>query len=131
MPVESILDAARAGLAYERARLDAASRNIAGANAPLAPGVAATQWQVPAQPGGFGALVAEGAAAVQAPVATREVHDPANPMADAEGTVRYADIDLVQQMATLVTASRGYEANVRAFNLLRGMQLRALELGAK
>jgi flagellar basal-body rod protein FlgC len=34
-------------------------------------------------------------------------------------------------MATLVTASRGYEANVRAFNLLRGMQLRALELGAK
>lgn len=130
MPVESILDAVRAGLAYERVRMDAASRNIAAANVPLAPGAGATTWQAPAGIG-FDALVAGGSAPRQAPASVREVHDPAHPMADAQGMVRYPDVDLVQQMTTLVSASRGYEANVRAFNLLRGMQLRALELGAK
>lgn len=129
MPVDSILDAARAGLAYERLRLDAASRNIASANVPLAPGATATQWQV--QPDAFGALLAGDASSAPAPAPFREVHDPSHPMADANGQVRYPDIDLVQEMATLVSASRSYEANVRAFNLLRGMQLRALEIGAK
>ena len=31
----------------------------------------------------------------------------------------------------MITASRGYEANVRAFNMLRAMVLKALEIGAK
>jgi flagellar hook-basal body complex protein FliE len=35
MSIESIVDATRAGLAYERLRLDAASRNIASANMPI------------------------------------------------------------------------------------------------
>ena len=64
-------------------------------------------------------------------VPARTVHDPSNPMADADGMVRYPTVDLVQEMTTLMTASRGYEANVRSFNLLRGMMLRALEIGAK
>ncbi len=65
------------------------------------------------------------------PVPTRTVHDPGHPFADADGRVHYAATDLVHEMTTLMTASRGYEANVRAFNLLRGMVLRALEIGAK
>jgi flagellar basal-body rod protein FlgC len=131
MPVDSILDAARAGLDYERLRLDAASRNIANANVPVAPGQAAQQWQVLTagiQPGG---LQSAEAVTTQGPMATRDVHDPANPMADAHGNVRYPAVDLVQEMTTLMSASRGYEANVRSFNLLRGMMLHALEIGAK
>ena len=45
--------------------------------------------------------------------------------------MRYPAVDLVQEMTTLMSASRGYEANVRSFNLLRGMMLHALEIGAK
>jgi len=124
------MDASRAGLTYERLRMDAASRNIAAANAPVAAGQSAKSWQVQA-PGSFGMHIVSDAelAVVDAPA--RTVHDPAHPMADHAGMVAYPAVDMVQEMTTLMTASRGYEANVRSFNLLRGMVLRALEIGSK
>ena len=130
MAVESILESARAGLTYERLRLDAASRNIANANVPLRAGEASTSWKVDGAPD-FGSVVQGPSSLASAETGTRLVHDPGHPFADAEGQVRYADTDMVQEMTTLMTASRGYEANVRSFNLLRGMMLRALEIGAK
>lgn len=128
MSIDAILEASRAGLDYERLRLDAASRNIANANVPVAPNAPAARMQL----ADFaGRLPADAPALLEQPVATRQVHDPDHPMADAEGRVHYPATDLVHEMTTLMTASRGYEANVRAFNLLRGMVLRALEIGAK
>ena len=50
---------------------------------------------------------------------------------DKAGMVRYPAVDMVEEMTTLMTASRGYEANVRAFNFLRGMLQRAIEIGGK
>jgi flagellar basal-body rod protein FlgC len=127
MSIDAIVEASRAGLSYERLRLDAATRNIAAANVPLAPDAVATRAAV--TPGAFGDHLGEGV--LQQPMATRAVHDPGHPLADADGVVRYPDTDLVSEMTTLMTASRGYEANVRSFNLLRSMVMKALELGAK
>jgi flagellar basal-body rod protein FlgC len=129
MPIESILDAPRAAMNYERQRLDAASRNIAGANVPLAPGHSATQLTVSGR--AFSDAMDGSALATSQPVAERQVYDPGHPMADAKGMVHYPATDMVEQMTTLRTASRGYEANVRSFNLLRSMMLRALDIGAK
>jgi flagellar basal-body rod protein FlgC len=131
MSIDAILNTARAGLDHERLRLDAASRNIAAANVAIAPGQSATQWRVQGAAPGFGRWLGQPGLLEQAPALAREVHDPGHPLADAQGIVRYAQTDMVQEMTTLMTASRGYEANVRSFNLLRGMVLRALEIGAK
>lgn len=129
MSVESVMEAARAGLAYERLRMEAASRNIASANVPLPANATATRTSAGVfethLDGGLRAQLQE------RPVATRAVHDPAHPLADAEGMVHYPETDLVGEMTSLMTASRGYEANVRAFNLLRGMVAKAFEIGAK
>jgi len=130
--IDAIMEASRAGLSYERLRLDAASRNISAANMPLAPNAAATSAQVTGSANAFGAHIGDdGFEIQQLPIATRQVHDPAHPLADAQGMVHYPAIDLVQEMTTLMTASRGYEANVRAFNLLRSMTMKAIEIGAK
>jgi flagellar basal-body rod protein FlgC len=126
MSVEALLDATRGGLAYERLRMDAASRNIAASNVPVRTGDSARMWQAPAA---FDPQL--GAALETAPVATRAVHDPNHPLADAQGMVAYPAVDMVHEMTTLMTATRSYEANVRSFNLLRSMMLRALEIGAK
>jgi flagellar basal-body rod protein FlgC len=132
MSIESIMDASRAGLSYERLRLDAASRNISAANMPIAPNAAATTAQVIGSAGDFATHVGSDNFEVeQMPIATRTVHDPSHPLADAEGMVHYPATDLVQEMTTLMTASRGYEANVRAFNMLRGMIMKAMEIGSK
>lgn len=132
MSIESIMEASRIGLSYERLRMDAASRNISVANMPLAPNVAATTAQV-AGTAAFGTHIGDDAGFElhDAPIATRAVHDPSDPRADAQGMVHFPATDLVQEMTTLMTASRGYEANVRAFNLLRGMMMKAIEIGAK
>ncbi len=131
MAIESIMSAARDGLTYERMRMDAASRNIAASNVPVAPGQTATQWKVGLPVSDFGNLMGGSPIAQERPAEFRAVHDPGHPMADAGGMVRYPDTDMVHEMTTLMTASRGYEANVRSFNLLRNMMLRALEIGAK
>lgn len=123
MGIDAIMDASRAGLQNERLRLDQASRSIASANQPIAP--AALQRTAE---GGFAAALAEGDGSI---VATRQVFDPKHPLADAQGMVHYPQVDMVSEMTTMLTASRGYEANVRSFNILRGMVLRALEIGAK
>lgn len=129
MSIESVLEVSRAGLAFERMRMDAASRNIAGANVPVRPGEMPTIWRVDdamvdgalAPAGGLGEEEAE----------ARLVQEPEHPYADEAGNVRYPAIDLVHETTEMMTASRGYEANVRSFNLLRSMVLRALEIGAK
>lgn len=125
MSIDAILEASRAGLQNERLRLDHASRSIANANQPIDPARLAAMGQ-----GFAAALMADGTQPTQ-PVATRSVLDPGHPMADAEGRVHYPAVDLVHEMTTLMTASRGYEANVRSFNILRSMVLRAIEIGAK
>ncbi|HDS1508852.1 hypothetical protein I5U67_07885 [Stenotrophomonas maltophilia] len=130
MPIDSVLDVARDGLNYERLRLDAASRNIAAANVAVPAGQEVTLWQV-GNSDSFGQWLGQGGTLQQTPVASRVVHDPGNPLADSNGQVRFPQVDLVQEMTTLMTASRGYEANVRSFNLLRSMMLRSLEIGAK
>ena len=126
MSVDAILEASRAGMQNERLRMDQASRHVALANQPIDPRAVATAG------GGFAAVLghANGVDA-GAPIATRSVLDPGHPMADAQGKVHYPVVDMVHEMTTLLTASRGYEANVRSFNTLRGMELRALEIGAK
>ena len=132
MPVESILETSRSAMAYERARMDAASRNIAGANVPLAPGQVAPRWQAPTiGAAGFQSLLQQQPVQSTDPAAFREVQQPGHPYADKDGQVRYPEVDMTIEMTTMMGASRSYEANVRAFNLLRSMMLRGLEIGAK
>ena len=46
--------------------------------------------------------------------AGRLVHDPTHPLADAQGMVRYPDMDMGDQMTQLMVAQRGYQANLAA-----------------
>lgn len=62
------------------------------------------------------------------PSAFREVHDPDHPDADENGVVRLPNVDLVQEMTDLISASRAFEANVTAFNATKAMMKKALEL---
>ncbi|MDW2981774.1 flagellar basal body rod C-terminal domain-containing protein [Rhodanobacter sp. KK11] len=119
MGYDTLFAVSRSGLDYERTRIENASRDIAVANTPIAPG----QPTATDRSGDFGAALG------LAHGADRLVRDPANPMADANGMVHFPRIDLVAEMGTLVSASRGYEANLRAFNTLRNMLVSALNIG--
>ena len=56
------------------------------------------------------------------------VYEPGHPDADADGMVKYPDINVVEEMTSLMTAQRGYEANVTSIDTIKAMYNKALEI---
>ncbi len=56
-------------------------------------------------------------------------YEPGHPDADAEGYVAYPNVNVMQEMANLVEASRSYEANIAAIGIVKAMITRTLEIG--
>ena len=56
-------------------------------------------------------------------------YDPEHPDANEDGFVSLPNINLVDEMADMVTATRSYEANVTVLNTAKSMALKALEIG--
>lgn len=56
------------------------------------------------------------------------VHDPGNPQADEEGYVKYPDIEIVNEMVDMMSASRAYEANTVAISTAKKMAETALDI---
>jgi flagellar basal-body rod protein FlgC len=59
----------------------------------------------------------------------RLVNDPTNPLADAQGMVRYPDVDMGDQMTQLMVAQRGYEANLSVIDRAKDAYQQALSIG--
>lgn len=56
-------------------------------------------------------------------------YEPDHPDANADGYVAYPNINLMEEMANMIQATRSYEANISAFNSSKNMALDAIELG--
>ncbi|MGE5628566.1 MAG: flagellar basal body rod protein FlgC [Solirubrobacterales bacterium] len=59
----------------------------------------------------------------------RRVYDPTNPEAGADGYVKMPNVNILNEMADMIVATRSYEANVNAINSEKSMFLKALEIG--
>jgi len=59
----------------------------------------------------------------------KPVYNPSHPDADANGYVMMPNIDTVDEMVDMMSATRSYEANVTAFNAVKTMAAKALEIG--
>lgn len=56
-------------------------------------------------------------------------HEPDHPNADENGYVAYPNINLMEEMANMIQATRAYEANVTALNATKDMAMSALNIG--
>jgi flagellar basal-body rod protein FlgC len=59
----------------------------------------------------------------------RVEHQPDHPMADAEGRIFRSNVNLMEEMANMISASRSYQSNVEVMNVAKQMLLRTLALG--
>lgn len=57
-------------------------------------------------------------------------YDPTHPDADADGYVRYPNVEVVQEMVDMMSAYRAYEANITALNTFKDMAVKTLEIGS-
>lgn len=56
-------------------------------------------------------------------------YEPDNPLADDKGYVFYADIDQIEEMTDMMSATRSFETSVEVLNRLKSMQQGLLKLG--
>ncbi len=61
--------------------------------------------------------------------AATPVYDPDHPDADENGYVLMPNVDTVEEMIDMMMATRSYEANITAFNAVKAMAAKALEIG--
>ena len=56
------------------------------------------------------------------------MYDPSHPDANEEGIVQFPNVDVPEQMVDLISARRGYEANVTAIDAAKSMAMKALDI---
>ena len=59
----------------------------------------------------------------------KRLHDPSHPLADAEGYVTQSNVNVVEQMVDMISASRSYQNNVEVMNTTQQLALKTLQLG--
>ena len=59
----------------------------------------------------------------------RLVYDPKNPAANEKGYVAFPNVNVVDEMTNMISASRSYQTNVEVMNTAKTMLLRTLQIG--
>jgi flagellar basal-body rod protein FlgC len=128
MTIFQSIGAAQSGVAVYRKWMDAISDNIANIHTVRSSNENAYQAEyVLAAPMEGGGAQVTGTALGSAQ--GRMVYEPSHPLADAQGYVRYPDIDLGDQMGQLIMAQRGYQANLSMAERAREAYTSALQMG--
>lgn len=66
---------------------------------------------------------------VQSNAPIRSEYQPGNPLADQDGYIHLPNVNMVEEMANMISASRGYQSSVEVANAAKQMLLRTLTLG--
>ncbi len=59
----------------------------------------------------------------------RRIHDPAHPLADEQGYVTMTNVNAVEEMVNMISASRSYQSNIDVMNTAKSLLLKTLQLG--
>jgi flagellar basal-body rod protein FlgC len=143
----SSFDISASGLTAERQRLDIAAENLSNTNTTRTESggpyrrkmvvlqeVPSTSFRTK-----FNSLLNRSASAAKGGVKVTEiiedqrdlnpVYDPDHPDADENGYVMMPNVDPVKETIDGMSATRSYEANITAFNAIKLMAQKALEIG--
>lgn len=128
-----IFQIAASAMAAQSQRMNTTASNLANADSVSGPdGQPYRAKQVVfemAPSGGQGIGGVRVARVVDDPSPLRMQHDPKNPLANAEGYVAMPNVNVVEEMVNMISASRSYQANVEVLNTAKTMMLKTLTIG--
>jgi flagellar basal-body rod protein FlgC len=136
MALFNVFDIAGSAMTAQSMRLNVVASNMANADSVAGPDgkpYRAKQVVFQAQP--LNASMAKGVAGVRVTKVVEDsspmkmVYDPSNPYADGQGYVQMPNVNVVEEMANMISASRSYQANVEMMNTAKMMIQKALTLG--
>ena len=138
MSFNKIYDIAGSAMRAQTVRLDTVASNLANVDSAAAREDAAfcaikpvfsTLYQKIQDADGLGAASVQVAGIVQSDRQVEKRLEPTNPMADQDGFVYYSNVNVVEEMADMMSASRGFETSVEVINRINSMQQGLLRLG--
>ena len=128
-----IFQIAGSAMAAQSQRMNTTASNLANADSISGPdGQPYRARQVvfemaPANGQGIGGVRV--ARVIEDPSPLRMQHDPKNPLANADGYVAMPNVNVVEEMVNMISASRAYQANVEVLNTAKTMMLKTLTIG--
>ena len=136
MSLMNIFNVSGSAASAQSQRLNVVASNLANADTVAGPdGQAYKARQVTFQTQLMGAGNSATAAGVAVSSITedqsagRRVHDPKHPSADADGYVTYSNVNAVEEMVNMISASRSYQNNIDVMNTAKGLMLKTLQMG--
>ena len=137
MSMFRIFDVAGSAVSAQSQRLNVVASNLANADTVAGPdGTAYKARQVVFQTTLLGRSgQREATAGVKVSTVTedntpgRRVHDPKHPSADGDGYVTYSNVNAVEEMVNMMSASRSYQNNVEVMSTARNLLLKTLQIG--
>ena len=140
MSLFQIFNVAGSATSAQTQRLNVVASNLANADTVAGPDGQAYKarqvvFQTQLMGGSVGTAGADGSAGVRVSTITedntpgRRVHDPKHPAADAQGYVTYSNVNPVEEMVNMISASRSYQNNVEVMNTAKTLLLKALTIG--
>lgn len=133
MGLEKVFSVAASALTAQSARLNVVASNLANADSATGPdGKPYRAKQVmfstlPLEGQGVSGVRVTGVITDPAPM--RRIYEPAHPMADKDGYVTMPNVNVVEEMVNMISASRAYQNNVETMNTAKTLLLKTLSLG--
>ncbi|GAA0705182.1 flagellar basal-body rod protein FlgC [Dyella sp. SG562] len=138
MSLFKIFDVAGSGMAAQSLRLNTVASNIANADSVAGSPEAAYRAKEPlfaTVQRNLAAKEQEGAQGVQvlgvteSQAAVESRYEPGNPLADGDGYVYASNVNPVDELVNMISASRSYQNNVEVMNSTRQLMQKTLDLG--
>jgi len=137
MSMLSIFNVSGSAASAQSQRLNVVASNLANADTVAGPdGSAYKARQVTFQTQLMGATGNDPTAAgvrvstiVEDQTAGRKVHDPKHPGADGEGYVTYSNVNAIEEMVNMISASRSYQNNLEVMNTAKTLLQKTIQLG--
>lgn len=133
MSLQKIFDVSASAMTAQSQRLNATASNIANADsATSSNGQVYRAKQVVFTAVPMGGPESEGVAVQQVVEDTsppKMMYEPSNPLADDKGYVAMPNVNVVEEMTNMISASRAYQTNVDTMNAAKSMLLKTLTIG--
>ncbi|MDB5951421.1 MAG: flgC [Massilia sp.] len=132
MSLFNIFNVSGSAMSAQAQRLNTVASNLANADsATSASGQAYRAKQVvfEAVPLESGATAVKVQQVVEDASPHKQVYDPKHPMADANGYVSMPNVNVVDEMVNMLSASRSYQTNVETMNAAKTLLMKTLTLG--
>lgn len=127
-----IFSVAGSALTAQSARLNAVASNLANADSVVgADGqpYRAKQVVFQATPVDGGAVGVRVSQVVESAAPLRMTYDPGNPAANPQGYVAMPNVNVVEEMVNMISASRAYQTNAEVMNTAKTLMMKALTIG--